>query len=191
MYVNCRRFQLACECLPSLDATHPVGSLASCCTARPPSLPSRPHSAEPTPWRRDYPLPCLLAVGRGSRHGACHAWACPLQPAGPFSSAQHSRDSRTEPEANLSLPHSSGKMISVFSPLLVQESQWGEMDSSKTGYRHLFLLKTTIAIANFYTLVITATYSVSTCFEMLCGCHKQAFLCAKYENQAVKQKCWE
>ncbi len=37
----------------------------------------------------------------------------PLLPARPFSSAWHSRDSRTEPEANLSPPHSPGKMISL------------------------------------------------------------------------------
>lgn len=37
----------------------------------------------------------------------------PLLPARPFSSAWHSGDSCTEPEANLSLPHSPGKMISL------------------------------------------------------------------------------
>lgn len=37
----------------------------------------------------------------------------PLLPARPVSSASHSRDSRTEPEANLSPPHSPGKMISL------------------------------------------------------------------------------
>lgn len=37
----------------------------------------------------------------------------PLLPARPFSSAWHSGDSRTEPEANLSLPHSPSKMISL------------------------------------------------------------------------------
>lgn len=43
----------------------------------------------------------------------------PLLPARPFSSAWHSGDSRTEPEANLSLPHSPSRMIflSVFSTL--------------------------------------------------------------------------
>lgn len=95
--------------------TSTVGSLEPSCTTLPsfpPLLPSQPHSAEPSPWRRDYPLPCLSEVGRGSQHGACHAWACPLLPARPFSSAQHSRDSRTEPEANLIPPHSSSEMIS-------------------------------------------------------------------------------
>lgn len=33
-------------------------------------LPSQPHSAGPSPWRRDYPLPCLSETGRGSQHGA-------------------------------------------------------------------------------------------------------------------------
>lgn len=33
-------------------------------------LPSQPHSAGPSPWRRDYPLPCLSEAGRGSQHGA-------------------------------------------------------------------------------------------------------------------------
>lgn len=37
----------------------------------------------------------------------------PLLPARPFSSAWHSGNSRTEPEANLSPPHSPGKMISL------------------------------------------------------------------------------
>lgn len=33
-------------------------------------LPSQPHSAGPSPWRRDYPLPCLSEAGRGSQQGA-------------------------------------------------------------------------------------------------------------------------
>lgn len=33
-------------------------------------LPSQPRSAGPSPWRRDYPLPCLSETGRGSQHGA-------------------------------------------------------------------------------------------------------------------------
>lgn len=33
-------------------------------------LPTQPHSAGPSPWRRDYPLPCLSEAGRGSQHGA-------------------------------------------------------------------------------------------------------------------------
>lgn len=43
----------------------------------------------------------------------------PLLPARPFSSAWHSGDSRTEPEANLSPPHSPSRMIflSVLSTL--------------------------------------------------------------------------
>lgn len=45
--------------------------------------------------------PCLPCLG------------LPLLPARPFSSAWHSGDSRTEPEANLSLPHSPSKMISL------------------------------------------------------------------------------
>lgn len=31
-------------------------------------LPSQLNSAGPSPWRRDYPLPCLSQSGRGSQH---------------------------------------------------------------------------------------------------------------------------
>lgn len=34
------------------------------------SLPSQPHSAGPSPSRRDYPLPCLSVAVGGSQHGA-------------------------------------------------------------------------------------------------------------------------
>ncbi|TNN72179.1 hypothetical protein EYF80_017607 [Liparis tanakae] len=68
----------------------------------------------------------------------------PLLPARPFSSAWHSRDSRTEPEANLSPPHSPGKMISLsvlstLSPRVLMRWQLDRKRNRK-GLKDLLLL---------------------------------------------------
>lgn len=119
MYLSCAQCKCTMQttvCVFVLHATHRQRQFL-CTVLYNRSLPSQPHCSVLGPWRRDYPLPCLSeAVGGGCLSMGPPSLPClglPLLPARPFSSAWHSGESCTEPEANLSLPHSPSKMISL------------------------------------------------------------------------------
>ena len=117
MYVRCAQWKCAqCKqvCLSTCDACYTQGSsFALCCMTSP--FPLSPTVLGRVPEGEI--IHCRVCQRQGGglsmRSPSLPCLGLPLLPARPFSSAWHSGDSRTEPEANLSPPHSPGKMISL------------------------------------------------------------------------------